>query len=746
MKTFKQKFIALTLAAVLLTGLITGCGRGGNDNAIDPDTIAFLATYLDIELGNSHVQTMVSHGDYIYFYTSEWLEAEMRNVNKLLKISAAGDVEEVTLFPLGDNEYISNMTVNPQGNFILLAMEWAEDGASYTIYEVSPDGRKINETDLGEKLELGQESYIQQMASDDSDNIYLMVSTFSTNTTSVICLGSDGEIKGRIEHSGWMSSLICAKGDVFASVWGDNGMVLRKADFAAGSFGSEIQLAGISRNGNMSFTQGGETGVLVSDGTSLFAADLENSTTTKILDWIDSDINANNISGFGQLENGLYWLFSQMWGQEKTISELVVLKQTTFGELPQRENIIYGALTLSHDVRTAIINFNKTSDKYRIIPKEYFTFTADDDWKEAREAAVHQFYTDITTGRGPDIIDLHDINFSLLATKGVLYDLTSLIEKSDINLDDYLENALNAYNYNGKKYGMMTGFMVDALVGHKSRLDGIDNWNISEMIEWAEKYPGSQLMNTTSAMVMNTMVSSVLDKFVDWSTGKCDFTGDEFIRIMEFAATFGDDMEDWRSPDRVGTHEGLTTGKYLLMGQRVNDINYMQLLEAMFDMEPKFMGYPTDDGGRIMLSPTGAAGINAKSRNKDGAFEFISYLMSDRFQNAEDSGHRFAIPIKKSALDEMIRTSTVTAPGRENHTMTWGVDDLMVEILQSRNAEFIDQFLDLIARAEGIRSSDEQINNIIEEEAASFFAGQKSAREAAEIIQSRVQVYVNENR
>ena len=40
----------------------------------------------------------------------------------------------------------------------------------------------------------------------------------------------------------------------------------------------------------------------------------------------------------------------------------------------------------------------------------------------------------------------------------------------------------------------------------------------------------------------------------------------------------------------------------------------------------------------------------------------------------------------------------------------------------------------------------EAISNIISEEAGAYFSGQKSARDVASVIQSRVQVYVNENR
>ena len=42
-------------------------------------------------------------------------------------------------------------------------------------------------------------------------------------------------------------------------------------------------------------------------------------------------------------------------------------------------------------------------------------------------------------------------------------------------------------------------------------------------------------------------------------------------------------------------------------------------------------------------------------------------------------------------------------------------------------------------------SSNQAVNNIINEEAAAYFKGQKSAQEVADIIQSRVSIYVNEN-
>ena len=59
--------------------------------------------------------------------------------------------------------------------------------------------------------------------------------------------------------------------------------------------------------------------------------------------------------------------------------------------------------------------------------------------------------------------------------------------------------------------------------------------------------------------------------------------------------------------------------------------------------------------------------------------------------------------------------------------------------------EEIEEFRNLIDSTISYDSYDEQILNIIMEEAAPFFQGQKSVDEVAGIIQSKVSIYISEN-
>ena len=54
--------------------------------------------------------------------------------------------------------------------------------------------------------------------------------------------------------------------------------------------------------------------------------------------------------------------------------------------------------------------------------------------------------------------------------------------------------------------------------------------------------------------------------------------------------------------------------------------------------------------------------------------------------------------------------------------------------------------LQMIESGRGASAADMTILQIIDEEAAAYFTGQKTAAEVAKVIQSRVRLYVDENR
>ena len=67
-------------------------------------------------------------------------------------------------------------------------------------------------------------------------------------------------------------------------------------------------------------------------------------------------------------------------------------------------------------------------------------------------------------------------------------------------------------------------------------------------------------------------------------------------------------------------------------------------------------------------------------------------------------------------------------------------------LLPQLTQEQVDRIVSFVESVNKRGYYNEAISNIISEEAGAYFSGQKSARDVASVIQSRVQVYVNENR
>ena len=70
-------------------------------------------------------------------------------------------------------------------------------------------------------------------------------------------------------------------------------------------------------------------------------------------------------------------------------------------------------------------------------------------------------------------------------------------------------------------------------------------------------------------------------------------------------------------------------------------------------------------------------------------------------------------------------------------------DEYPLELLSKEKAAELTAF---VSSVDTLYYWDEEINNIVDEETQSYFAGQKSAEDVAKVIQSRLQIYINERK
>ena len=91
------------------------------------------------------------------------------------------------------------------------------------------------------------------------------------------------------------------------------------------------------------------------------------------------------------------------------------------------------------------------------------------------------------------------------------------------------------------------------------------------------------------------------------------------------------------------------------------------------------------------------------------------------------------IPASQSALDERLQFLIETG-------------QTFLEFTHKIKPSDADAFRALIENTSMVENSEQGILKIITDESASFFAGSKTASEAAALIENRVQLYLMENR
>ena len=193
--------------------------------------------------------------------------------------------------------------------------------------------------------------------------------------------------------------------------------------------------------------------------------------------------------------------------------------------------------------------------------------------------------------------------------------------------------------------------------------------------------------------------------------------------------------------------ELIQSGKQLCSVLYIGDFEQIQMYKAMYGGEITFKGYPTESRKGNVLDVGSGIAMSSKCVDKEGAWQFMRLQLTEDYQS---KNMYWNYPTNKAVfnqrLEEAMRQEYYVDENGERKPVSrgsWGWDGLTVEIYALTQEE-ADMIMELINSTERTADYDDNIMQIIIDEAAGFFAGQKSARDTAAVIQSRVNIYVNE--
>lgn len=164
--------------------------------------------------------------------------------------------------------------------------------------------------------------------------------------------------------------------------------------------------------------------------------------------------------------------------------------------------------------------------------------------------------------------------------------------------------------------------------------------------------------------------------------------------------------------------------------------------EDMADLGEDYhlVGYPTEeDSGSFWNCYEGIA-ANAATEHPELVKEFLEYILSRSCQEKTD------YPVRRDVYADRIseRIDYQNPQGRNVVFLRTADGSLEIEA-KPDGTSYLPEYLEFMDSCRNDSGRTEPIEEIISEEVDAFFNGDKDARTVANIIQSRVQTYLNEN-
>ena len=667
-------------------------------------------------------------------------------IRKIIGYGFDGTVKSKFTQQLDKDVGYGRFTVDENGNIYSIKYQYptyeGTDTKDKIYLEVSaPDGSRKWEIYLNEKMSEGEYFYVSDIFCDEKGQIIL------DSRRGIEIYDSEGNPIKMIEKPDTQDCrLIRIRDGKYALIGSDGSAAsIQTVDLQNGAFGEKTSL--VFNYYRYQVMSGLYYDIYLSDDYGVYGYNIGDAEITKLMDYISSDFASNYLYQISYIDENTFVAY--YYGDEG--GKLSKFTKVAPEDVIDKTEVILGCYYLEPDVKSKIIEFNKANTEYRINIKDYSTYDTIEDYTQG----MTRLNADIVAGDVPDIMILNSqMPVESYAAKGIFADLNEFLEKdTEVKKDDLLPNILEALSLNGELYRIAPFFSVNTFAAKTADVGEEPGWTMDEALALlATKPEGTNLLSemTASSFMYYTMWICG-EQYVDWENGECHFDSDGFMKILEYANTLPrtieytaimDDESYWKELD-----EQYRNGKTILNLQYLSGFrDYAYVEQAVFGEDITLIGFPTEEGNGAGLNIGTTMAISAISKHKDVAWEFVKLFLKEDYQ--DELTYNF--PVRISSLRKLEEKAWEKPYYLDENGNKVEYDDYYyisemeipaVPLTQEETGEFIDYLMSL----DKLCVYNEALNNIITEECESYFAGQKTAQEVADIIQSRAKIYVSEN-
>lgn len=655
-------------------------------------------------------------------------------------------------------------------------------GGSYLMH-VAADGSTIASIDLSDTnaddTEDGMSSNLSSFAVDAAGNLYV------SDYNNIYVLDAEGNVQFKLDGSQYNGSLNRLNAQQVGVMWynytddvnaaDENGQYFVPIDLETKDWGEKVKLPS---NVWSIFPGDDAYDFYYAYNNNIYGYAAKTDTKDKLVDWLACDVDTNNMTGFSMLSDSRVAALMQDWSTDPTTYQLIVLHRVDASEIKEKKVLTLACMYLDWNLRSMIVEYNKTNDEYRINVVDYSEYATDDDYN----AGVTKLTTEIISGSVPDIFLTSNLPIDKYAAKGVIADLNTFMDGGNgLSRDYFVPQVMSALEKDGKLYELPTSFSVQTAYALSSIASQYDTWNVAavqdamtQLQEGATVFSDGWTKNTA----LSNCLSRNLSAFVDWTTGKCEFDSEAFQQLLAFCNSFpaetsdGDGAIAYAPSADIAVDDAMwdsdatriTNGKQLMstIGMYSFD-SYIWNVYAIRD-KITFTGYPTEDGSGSSFELQMPMAISSVTKYPDAAWDFVCSIIK-KMNTIDENNYYYGFPISQAAFDaEMTDIMTEQYQLDENgEQVDWDGDgepdkairgsyetmengETVYKDVYALTQEDIDQILGVINSTRSVYDYDQEILDIITDEVAAYFAGDKDVQTTANMIQSRVNLYVQEQR
>ncbi|MCR5722302.1 MAG: hypothetical protein K6G72_08170 [Lachnospiraceae bacterium] len=724
---------------------ISGCGKEAASADAQPETAASVSTegvleddgvYLatiekkSLSKDGSYARFMCKKDDKLYYIVSVYDEAEQSTrayIRETDAITGEQTAEDIEVSFEAENTFINYLAATEDG-YIVVAGSYAENNQTFYIARVSRDGSVEDEKCLSDMVDLPEDTYLYNGMV--SDGVY----TYIPFTDRLIVLNEQLNYKKTLSNGGYTNMCLGSDGILYFTV-GYNGDV-STYDPKTDKVTEKIFSAASSSK----IYTGAENELLIASSASLKSYDMKTGTVTKLFDFLDVNVNTDMFDTIYRSKDGdIHILFNEFEqsveeyeGETITVSISIpyeaVVKRYEPGSVPEIEEIKLACFYANSDIKKAVNEFNMAHPNIRAKIKCY-----SDEYSDY-QAMSDAFNKDLLNGEKYDVIMFDFQDITGYVEKGILENLMDYISKdSSFDTSEYYENILFAKKEGDKLYSITATASINGFMGITDIFGDKEKLSFDDIVKARAEFPDIKFIENYNYDILffNTMLEGDYRVYLGEKEGEYNFDTDEFRKLCEVSATFQ------RTPDDYvyfhNEYDGFSDGSTVIGRANYYAIDSYLMCRAA-GKNVKSYGGPSIDGNGYVLRASDAYSLSSLSTHKEEAWELIKCLLK-------------AIPDYSSgfrAYKEAFKADIETMRARGKSGITVYMEDRKyVLYMEDGDAEILE---DMVKNATVTKGMDGMIWGIVYEEIQPYFAKQKSLDEVIKVIQSRVNLYVEENR